>query len=80
MKVPFWVFAGLTVIFGVACLFFPKSVQAIATRALDVAAVPEGTKLRAYVRSDSYLFNLRFIGVLSSVAGLFFLYAASKAR
>ncbi len=80
MKVAFCVFAGLMVVFGVACLFFPKSVQAVATRALEIAAIPEEAKLREYARSGAYLFNLRFIGCLSTVSGLFFLYAASKAR
>jgi len=80
MKIAFWIFAALLVLFGLACLFFPRFLQAYATRALDVAAVPEEAKLRAYIRSDAYLLNLRFMGVLSTASGLFFLYTASNAR
>jgi hypothetical protein len=50
---------------GSYCLFFPKSVQALASRAVSVGVMAKSSALRAYIESNSYLVSVRGIGLVA---------------
>jgi hypothetical protein len=80
MKVLAILFAAAVAILGLACCFWSKNLQAVAARALDIAAVPEPARLRTYVRSGTYLVHLRLVGAVCIAMSALLLYAVSKAR
>jgi hypothetical protein len=51
--------------FGSCCLFFPRYVQAFASRAVNMGVTAKCSALKAYVESNSYLVSVRAIGVLT---------------
>ena len=61
---------------GTVCTFFPQSVQSIAERAVEVGPVPGVVK--AFVRSNRYLWNVRTVGILAFIAALLLLIAGFR--
>jgi len=51
--------------FGSYCLFFPRSVQALASRAVGMGVTGRSSALKAYVESNGYLTMVRAIGLLA---------------
>jgi len=61
---------------GTVCTFFPQSVQSIAERAVEAGPVPGVVK--AFVRSNRYLWNVRTVGILAFIAALLLLIAGFR--
>ena len=57
------VFLLLLFIVGTGCLFFPRNVQALAVKAIEIGPTSRIRPLRAFVQSEQYLLNLRLVGL-----------------
>jgi hypothetical protein len=60
----------LLLAFGSYCLFFPKSVQAIAVKAISIGVTSKNSALKTYVGSNGYMFSVRAIGVIAYMIGI----------
>lgn len=60
-------FIVFLLIFGSYCLFFPKSVQAIASRAVATGITAKISTLGRYVQSDGYVISVRAVGLIAYV-------------
>jgi hypothetical protein len=71
MTVPFVLF--LLVLFAIAlgCLFFPKTVQSVAIRAVQLGVTSRSQALVAFVSSRQYIFAVRAVGLVALVAAVF---------
>jgi len=65
---------------GIVCLLFPLKIQAYAIRNIDKGWTPRIALLNNFVRSKSYLVNVRLVGVLALLASGFILWAIIMAR
>jgi len=63
---------------GIVCLAFPKAVRVLATRALELAPFPGADTVKAFVQSNAYLWNVRAVGLLGLVVGLFLVFATVR--
>ncbi len=59
------VFCLFLLTLGSSCLFFPKSLQIFASRAVGMGITSKISVLKAYIESDSYLVSLRIIGLVA---------------
>ncbi|MHB8255023.1 MAG: hypothetical protein ACYDEV_15335 [Acidiferrobacter sp.] len=60
-------FIVFLLIFGSYCLFFPKSVQAIALRAAATGITAKISTLSRYIQSDGYVISVRAVGLITYV-------------
>jgi hypothetical protein len=60
----------LLLAFGSYCLLFPRSVQAIAVKAISIGITSKSSALKSYVESNGYTFSVRAIGVIAYVIGV----------
>jgi len=72
----FCVFALILTALSAVCLGNPRAVRSFAVRTLERGSTPEVVK--TFVRSDSYLWNVRGVGLMALVLLLFLAYAALK--
>ena len=61
-------------LFGSFCIFFPKKIQYLASKAVDMGITFKSTKLKTYIESSLYIFNLRLIGFIAYVMGFLMAY------
>ncbi len=73
MKPVFILFVITLLAIGITCLFFSRAVQGIAIRALEMGALPRAGRIKAFVRSNAYLFNVKAVGCIALLAALFML-------
>ncbi len=55
---------------GSYCLFLPRRVQSLATRMVSTGVTSKSRWLKAFVQSNSYIINVRFVGVLAYITFL----------
>jgi hypothetical protein len=65
--------------FGSYCLFFPRSVQALASKAVDMGVTSGSSALKAYVESNGYRTMVRAIGLLAYAMCVLLAVAAYRA-
>jgi hypothetical protein len=63
---------------GVACVFFPKRVQAIAIRALEMGSWPRPEALKTFVHSGAYLWNVRLAGFVALLMAAMLVFAITR--
>jgi hypothetical protein len=63
-------FLLLLLAFGSYCVFFPKSVQAIAVKAISIGVTSKSSALKSYVGSNDYIFSVRAIGIIAYMIGV----------
>ena len=60
-------FLLLLLIFGSYCLFFPKNVQAMASRAVATGITSKISPLIRFVQSNGYVISVRAVGIIAYV-------------
>lgn len=71
MTAPLALFVLFLLALGVICLFFPKAIQSIAVKAVQMGITSRNQALVAFVRSTQYLFVVRSVGLIALLAGVF---------
>lgn len=59
-------------------LFFPQNVQSLAMRMVDVGLTSNSQWLKAFVQSNSYIVNVRAVGVLAYIMAILVAYVIYK--
>lgn len=68
------VFIIFLIIFGVALVTSPRTIQRIASRAVDQGPTAKSYRLKTFIASTGYLWNVRFIGLLAILMGGFLVF------
>ena len=55
---------------GSYCLFFPRSVQAWASKTVTMGVTAKISALKAFIESDSYLVTVRAVGLVAWMGAL----------
>jgi hypothetical protein len=71
MTAPLVLFLLFLLVVAVACLFFPKAIQSVATRAVQMGVTSRSQALVAFVSSKQYLVVVRAVGLIALVAAVF---------
>jgi len=71
-------FSIAMVTLGGVSLVLPRSVQVIATKAVEVGRAPQ--LVRTFVQSNAYLWNVRAVGVLALTGGWFLAYVLLRSQ
>jgi hypothetical protein len=59
---------------GIACLWRPDKVQALAIKTAERGMTPRCSALNRFVRSRQYLVNIRAVGALAILTAVFMLW------
>jgi len=63
---------------GVGCMFFPRTVQSFALKAVNMGITSKSEALKAFVQSKEYLISVRSVGFIALVAALFLAFASLR--
>ena len=74
-KIVLPVFIAVLLLLGILLLVFPGAVQRIVARSVDQGVTAKWKGLKTFVGSNAYLWNVRIVGLLSLLMGLFLLFA-----
>jgi hypothetical protein len=53
---------------GVICLFFPRTVQSVAVKAVGLGVTSRSRLLTAFIGSHQYLISVRIVGLIALLA------------
>jgi hypothetical protein len=80
MTALFILFLLLLIVVALACLFFPKAVQSVAVRAVQMGVTSRSQGLVDFVSSKQYLFAVRAVGLIALGAVVFLSMAGLRGR
>jgi hypothetical protein len=75
---PFLIFLIVLYTLAVACLLFPRVIQAFAIRLSNTGMASNSPFMRRYFESRGYVIQLRALGLIALLTALFLTYAALK--
>jgi hypothetical protein len=72
----FFLFILLTI--AIYCLFFPRSVQTLASRTIELWPASKVRALHTFVNSDLYIVNVRAVGIGALIMFAFIVFGLYK--